>query len=485
MLQSDLQKMKRAELQKLAKANNVKANLKTGDIIDQLLQRFAAPVPSSSRAPSAHPPVVAPQSGSAPGPASHQLRPVKETSAGPSHSRAVPSTPLSSRREVAGQPKPSHKRRWIGDDDEDHPQLLSTRKRSTKTTQPAWTSTTVARPSARRSVHQVVSSASRAPYALDNSILSTDPVNLSPFIARTSSSPPPHRVGPTVAPSSLPPSSPLPDDLDDLDGQSLHEDVVPAPAASEPAPTPLVPAPAPPAPAPAPPAPAPAAPIPGARIPSSPMPGEERVAPEVCIQVIAKMQDISRVQNERLTTAEDCEQRADGLVGAVRTIRARIRQEGANCRRLLGFIGYWNNIEPRWKDAEIWNRAAPTRIDEDGHEVEITSDDEVQEPRLPPGAKPTELLPRRIGRLDSDDEEAVRVSQVLNPNVQKKPAEVAPEEALGQKRRQTPLLDLAAMQRPAKRRRKARRDDNMSETSPLAGYGKTPGLGAIAEDEEM
>ncbi|CDO75848.1 hypothetical protein BN946_scf184346.g9 [Trametes cinnabarina] len=205
--------------------------------------------------------------------------------------------------------------------------------------------------------------------------------------------------------------------------------------------------------------------------------GNEPRATEAHLEaIVRKVADISKVHRERLAELHEYEYRASVLEPTVKGVRKVVQQERANCERLMTFLAYWNPVEPRWKDAEIWDRACPTRIDENGMEVEIVSDDEDAAQCLPPGAKPTEILMRRIAFRADDEDDELRLSEIF-PLTASRHLAVPPSSAGGKRRRVTPVHEADADRRPNKRLRRGLEDgENIRPNAPA--------LDAISEDAE-
>ncbi|KAI0629033.1 hypothetical protein C8Q77DRAFT_1161675 [Trametes polyzona] len=224
-----------------------------------------------------------------------------------------------------------------------------------------------------------------------------------------------------------------------------------------------------------------------------PVPRPEPLATEEQMKaVVGKIIDISRVQKQRWKELNELEPKAVSLARSVSTMRTLVDQERANRVRMQNFLAYWRPVSPDWKDADIWDKAARTRIDEYGYEVEITSEDEEEfgvGQTLPPGARPTEVEMRRVAYRHPSEDQDVRVSEILNLDKDRKLVTVdTTGRTGGHKRRRyaTPTNDdqqdggnrqtkkIRRMQTPARPRRQAERED----AAPVAA------LGAITEDAE-
>ncbi|KAI9064522.1 hypothetical protein FKP32DRAFT_579392 [Trametes sanguinea] len=128
--------------------------------------------------------------------------------------------------------------------------------------------------------------------------------------------------------------------------------------------------------------------------------------------IVCKIADISRVQQERLAEVDANGERALKVQTRMDALRTAVRQEEAQCERMINYLAYWNPEQKEWTDDQIWDRALPTRIDEEGNEVEIVSDDEeamAMEEQRPSGARPTEIVMRRfVGHHDEENEYVAR-----------------------------------------------------------------------------
>ncbi|KAI8973988.1 hypothetical protein BD414DRAFT_187043 [Trametes punicea] len=190
--------------------------------------------------------------------------------------------------------------------------------------------------------------------------------------------------------------------------------------------------------------------------------------------VVGKMADISKVHKQRWAELNGFEERVVPLMPTVDSLRTLVRQERAQCERMTNYLAYWNPVGPKWKEADIWDRACPTRIDEAGNEIEIVSEDEdlvANEHPLPSGAKPTDIVMRKMAyRRDEDDECAT-----LHPP--SCPVAKVPSSDCRKRRRPTPMNELGIEQRPSKRLR----DGAEPLPEPLV---PVPVLDAISEDQE-
>ncbi|KAI0365587.1 hypothetical protein BV20DRAFT_728025 [Pilatotrama ljubarskyi] len=205
------------------------------------------------------------------------------------------------------------------------------------------------------------------------------------------------------------------------------------------------------------------------------LPEEPRASENQVKAVVAKIADISRVHKVRMRTLNEYGDRVVRLSHTADNLRTLVRQERSHRVRMQNYLAYWNAIEPKWKEDEIWDRARPTRIDDDGYEIEIMSDeeDEVRKQHpLPSGAQPTEILMRRVAHRREEVDEDVRLSERL---------ELTAERQLPgtkKRRRPTPAKELELGTRPAKR---ARRPENDGAATDVAAPRPLPD---IAEDDE-
>ncbi|KAI0827901.1 hypothetical protein BC628DRAFT_1501969 [Trametes gibbosa] len=238
---------------------------------------------------------------------------------------------------------------------------------------------------------------------------------------------------------------------------------------------------------------APIAPIARSRPPSRPLtepataqidPKEPRATEEQVRTIVGVMADISKKHKERWREVNAYDERVAALPRTLQNLRTLVRQERAHRVRMQNFLAYWNPVGPEWRDEEIWDRVRPTKIDDDGHEVEVLSDEEDpirEEYPLPPGAKATEIVERRVAyRRDSEDRD-VRVSEVLDLTADRR---LAPPNSHGKKRRcETPVGEVeGGEQRGVKR---ARRLETPAKTRGNGVPVKTlPVMGAITEDGE-
>ncbi|OSC99840.1 hypothetical protein PYCCODRAFT_1479646 [Trametes coccinea BRFM310] len=189
--------------------------------------------------------------------------------------------------------------------------------------------------------------------------------------------------------------------------------------------------------------------------------------------IVRKMANISRVQKARRRKLGAYERRADAIHGCMDAMLTAVHQERAQCERMLKYLAYWNPAEPEWTDDQIWDRAVPTRIDEDGNEVEIVSDDEeAREEHRPSDSRPTEIVMRRFVEHRDMEAEDVRISQIL-PLTASRRLVVPSDSPCGKRRRLTGTNELT--DRPNKRVRRP---------GALDVAGDVPVLGAIAEDAE-
>ncbi|KAL7277841.1 hypothetical protein ACG7TL_008786 [Trametes sanguinea] len=190
--------------------------------------------------------------------------------------------------------------------------------------------------------------------------------------------------------------------------------------------------------------------------------------------IVRKMANISRVQKARRRKLGAYERRADAIHGRMDAMLTAVHQERAQCERMLKYLAYWNPAEPEWTDDQIWDRAVPTRIDEDGNEVEIVSDDEeAREEHRPSDSRPTEIVMRRFIEHRDMEAEDVRISQIL-PLTASRRLVVPPDSPCGKRRRLTGISELTG-DRPNKR---VRRPDALDVS------GDVPVLDAISEDAE-
>ncbi|KAI0645272.1 hypothetical protein C8Q79DRAFT_1011353 [Trametes meyenii] len=424
MNREQLQKLARAELQKLAKTHGVKANLKSEAIIAQLLERFSSAVPAGlSQNADNDAPVPAEGSQAAVRQVNHEAPdapPKRAVRMKALQKRPVPqvAVPVDGHNNITAPATPKTR--------------ASSRKRGAKLASTKITAVkTTAGPSARTEANRSVSSASRAPYEATKQVASKHdqppndapasaeghPVGAtdanennelsdgqSPFYSISAGVPTQRRSGPedqavgpanpTPAPAAVaslksprlhdppnvrppsrlaaePPQVPI-TMVDDDDTTWSHTDFAPAgdleytaqmPTGSFASTTPTA---------------ALEAALHPAFIPDQDT--QEPHAPTEQVKaVVAKIADIARVVRIRRRTLNGYETRAQGFIDTAEALRTLVRQERAHRERMQNYLAYWNPIEPRWQESEIWDRECRTRIDENGNELEIVSDDEEQQ----------------------------------------------------------------------------------------------------------
>ncbi|OJT01955.1 hypothetical protein TRAPUB_7599 [Trametes pubescens] len=216
----------------------------------------------------------------------------------------------------------------------------------------------------------------------------------------------------------------------------------------------------------------------------APVPKPPRASAEDTEAVVRKVIDISARHKKLWPEVIAYGARATTLASSVPNLRKLVRQERAHRVRMHDYLAYWNKVAPGWEDSEIWNEAKPTRIDEAGNEVEVLSDEEdpvIREQfRRVTGAKATEILMRRHAYRRDSEEEDVRVSEVLELTEDRK---LVPPGSGNKKRRCTPMDEVhGAGKRPSKRARATDTPAKAARTVPAAAI---PPLGAITEDCEM
>ncbi|EIW54487.1 uncharacterized protein TRAVEDRAFT_52192 [Trametes versicolor FP-101664 SS1] len=199
--------------------------------------------------------------------------------------------------------------------------------------------------------------------------------------------------------------------------------------------------------------------------------------------VVRKMADISAEHKKFWPEVLAYGAKATTLASSVPNLRKLVRQERAERLRMHDYLAYWHAVTPGWTDDEIWCEANPTRIDESGREVEVLSDEEDpvirQQFRRVTGAKATEILMRRRAYRRDSDEEVTRISEVFELTAERKL--VLPGSG-SKKRRCTPMDEVPAGKRQSKRARGADTPAKAAGTVPAASI---PPLGAITEDCEM
>ncbi|KAJ8474281.1 hypothetical protein ONZ51_g7320 [Trametes cubensis] len=149
------------------------------------------------------------------------------------------------------------------------------------------------------------------------------------------------------------------------------------------------------------------------------------------------MADISAMHKACWEAANTFEPEIEFLAGTLDGMRTLIRQSRAQRERMALWLSYRNPDQPDWEESEFWpqdGRTYRTRLDEEGREVEVTSEDEAA------GLEQGQL----------------------------------------KRRRNTPAAALIFGQRPSK---KMRGDDGQGDAAQPAP-APAPGLGAISEDQE-
>ncbi|KAI0665649.1 hypothetical protein C8Q78DRAFT_1157462 [Trametes maxima] len=430
MNREQLQKLPRAELQKLAKTHGVKANLKSDVIITQLLERFSEATTSGPSQDVNNDAQVAEGSQTF----------IKQTNAPDVPPKRAVRMKALQKRPIPQVVVPEHSQETASAAATPKTRA-SSKKRGPQLSKKISAKVITAGPSARTDANRSVSSASRAPYDTTHRVAS--PNNQSPY--GTSASAIRHPMGsndvgeisqlqdsqapfdsisaggsrerrsrhedqgmsftdPIPAPAAVsslgssrhhnspnvrPPAPPTAEQfqipitlVDDDDSTWAHTDILPAgdveytgqiPTCSYASTTPT-----------------------GAldamarpALASDPEPQEPTVSTEQVKAVVAKIADIARVVRTRRRTVHGYDTRTQGLGNTVGALRSLVRQERAHRERMQNYLAYWHPVEPRWRECEIWEGEGPTRIDEHGNEVEIMSDDEEQEQEQNPMAAPS------------------------------------------------------------------------------------------------
>lgn len=159
----------------------------------------------------------------------------------------------------------------------------------------------------------------------------------------TPSTPPRSRAGPSFRPLTASPASPGPEEMPPYESPSALSPVVPSPD------PPL-------------------------------QPRRERLASEKQVKaVVTKMADISAMHKACWEAANTFEPEIEFLAGTLDGMRTLIRQSRAQRERMALWLSYRNPEQPDWEESEFWpqdGRTYRTRLDEEGREVEVTSEDE-------------------------------------------------------------------------------------------------------------
>ncbi|KAI0332964.1 hypothetical protein GY45DRAFT_1432723 [Cubamyces sp. BRFM 1775] len=178
----------------------------------------------------------------------------------------------------------------------------------------------------------------------------------------------------------------------------------------------------------------------------SPVPRHPRLANERQVKaVVAKMADISQVHKECWAAANTFEFEAECLSQTLEGVRTLLRQSKGQRERMALWLSYRNPDQPEWAESEFWPRGRTfrTRRDEEGREIEVTSEDE-----------------------------AAMQEQGQFPTT--------PEPQSKKRRRNTPAAALIFGQRPSKKMRGETEHGDAAQGAPAPA----PVLGAISEDQE-